>query len=180
MTKHDSIQRLIQRNAQAAAKGEKEPPRRTVEHAIAVEARLAQAVAARRKKERTAGGASAADLAESILARGAPGTSSPAVESVDWRDIDNIAQPAQPDYLFDSAGDEPKVDDDHLSAFFGGGGTPLHQVEHVDELTPESVSATSTFAQAEVAAVATEKTENRPAMNHSRLQHILDQISGKT
>lgn len=70
MSKHNAIQRLVDRNAAASLNAVTVPPDQTVEHAIKLEARLVQAMAARKKKERTAGGASASDLAESILAGG--------------------------------------------------------------------------------------------------------------
>lgn len=70
MSKHNAVKRLVDRNAEASLDAVTVPPDQTVEHAIKLEARLVQAMAARKKKERTAGGASASDLAESILAGG--------------------------------------------------------------------------------------------------------------
>lgn len=160
--------RIINRNAMTSEACQTMAPLQTVAHGLTVEARLVHAIAARKKKERTAGGKSASDLADSILSGSLPSCATSA----------SVAGEDEFGGDFESA----------MAVEISGGSVVSRDPEMTDlaspldflELDPaQEASPCAPEAQSVSEAPVCQSVENTPR-NRSRLKNLLKEIGGET
>jgi hypothetical protein len=187
----ESAERVITRNAQTVDGAPTQAPDQTVAHGMAVEARLVQAIAARKKKERTAGGKSAAELAESILAGGLVQSRSTAegepAQGPSLHEEDLLAAtPSGLEFLDDDDLAPPALDetslqhnDDLMAGLFGDSAEAAPEPEVIDQkCTPKLAPVPRPCA---VTAATNEPTHrDKVPENRDRLKSLLRKISGKS
>lgn len=171
-----SVSRVVARNAHTQENAATRAPEQTVAHGMAVEARLVQAIAARKKKERTAGGKSAAELADSILSASEPASELLGLQASSSSGLDFLDAVNPPEL--------PGQDDLGLGALFETKEAlvvPPADVRatfqrHEQQPTPPTIICDSADVY-----LREEQSEGGrvPPKNRSRLRDLLDNISGE-